>query len=69
MAELGNQGTRIFYRQEADILYPHGNTCRDGSCDWCLIYYFGVEDVLKEYMELKEDTRAEIGNQARRGQK
>ncbi|KKM94616.1 hypothetical protein LCGC14_1196590 [marine sediment metagenome] len=36
---------QTFYPQEADESFPGGCKCwdRSGDCDWCWIYYNGVE--------------------------
>ena len=35
---------QVFYKVEADRLFPEGCQCHDdsGACDWCTIYYEGI---------------------------
>lgn len=37
---------QTFYPEEATRLFPSGCQCHDrsGSCDWCQIYYWGLEE-------------------------
>jgi aspartate/glutamate racemase len=38
---------QTFYRALADELRPEGCTCinRGGDCDYCSLYYFGMEAI------------------------
>ena len=45
--ETTNHG-QVFYREEADKLFPRGCKCRDSTCDWCFVYYNGPDDVEEE---------------------
>lgn len=50
-----------FYEEEADLLFPKGCECRDGSCAWCFIYYNGLDEgdrnIVDAIMQFRETPR------------